>query len=112
MQTVTDATVMCSGVVWSCPLVFRGADVKLYYINYQVLALSTKIGSTNSFHLSGTWYFMSWYRYQRVPLPPPSSNNVQGLMVSRRSLRGLLKLGSTLKRVGEQSHIFQYGKVS
>ena len=66
-----DVTVTFSGVVWSRPLVFRGADVdlffripdiddKLYDTNYQVLALSFNIGGSNTLHLGGTWYLMSW----------------------------------------------------
>ena len=69
----TDATVMCSGVVWSCPLVSRGTDVDLLseFVIFMI-APSPKIGGTNTFNLRGTWYLISWFWYQRLPLSPPS----------------------------------------
>ena len=71
-------TVLCSGVVWSCPLVSQGTKVfriphmddKLHCINYQLLASSPEIGGTNTFNLGGTWYLLSWHWYQRLPLSP------------------------------------------
>ena len=76
----TDATVMCSGVVWSCPLVFRGADVDhpseflILTINCTALIIRYWLFPQNwwyqFFHLGGTWYLMSWYRYQRPPCHP------------------------------------------
>ena len=69
----------CSGGVWSCPLVSRGTDVDLhsefvmFMINCTILIdPAPKIVGTNTFNLGGTWYLMSWYRYQRLPLSPPS----------------------------------------
>ena len=71
----------CSGVVWSCPLVSQGTDVDLhsefviFMINCTILiAPAPKIGGTNTFNSGGTWYLMSWYRYQRLPLSPPSND--------------------------------------
>ena len=72
----TDATVTWSGVVWSCPLVSQGTDVDLlsefviFMINCTILIISYKLlppksGDTDTFNLGGTWYLMSWYRYQR-----------------------------------------------
>ena len=71
----TDATVTCSGVVWSCSLVSRGTDVDLLseFVTFMI-APSHKIGGTNTFNLGGTWYLMSWYRYQWPPLSPPSQH--------------------------------------
>ena len=73
-------TVPCSGLVWSCPLVSQRTndfriphmDDKLHCTNYQLLASSPEIGSTNTFNLGGTWYLASWYWYQRFSLSPPS----------------------------------------
>ena len=68
-----DATVTCSGVVWSCLLVSRGTDGYLLSIFVIfMIAFSPKFGGTNTFSLGGTWYLMSWYLYQRLPLSLPS----------------------------------------
>ena len=68
-----DAMATCSGVVWSCPLVSRGTDVHLLseFVIFMI-APSPKIGGTNTFNLGGTWYLISWHRYRRLPLSPPS----------------------------------------
>ena len=72
----TDATVTCSGVVWHCPLVSRGTDVDLLpeFVIFMI-APSPKIGGTNTFNFGGTWYLMSWYRYQRPPSCHPPLEN-------------------------------------
>ena len=90
----TDATVTCSGVVWYCPLVSRGTDVDLLpeFVIFMI-APSPKIGGTNTFNLGGTWYLMSWYRYQRPPLSPPSKDYED-------YCRSLLQEGTTVKHDG------------
>ena len=69
----TDASVTSSREVWSCPLVFRGTavdlffriphiDDKLYYINYQLLAPSPKLAPIPSI-----WWSLVPYELILVP---------------------------------------------
>ena len=70
----TDASVTCSGVVWSCSLVSR--DLLSEFAIFMI-APSHKNGGTNTFNLGGTWYLMSWYRYQRPPCHPTLIRNLR-----------------------------------